>query len=139
MKNSLAFLILIFSLISCSSKVSDDEISKLNGYWEIEEVILPDGTKKEYTINSTIDYFEIKGKEGIRKKVMPQIDGTYKVNGLSEVITIADEDKATFIQYKTDYASWKEEIIALDEDELVVKNEQGIEYHYIKPEPFTVK
>lgn len=139
MKNSLAFLILIFSLISCSNKVSDDEISKLNGYWEIEEVILPDGTKKEYTINSTIDYFEIKGKEGIRKKVMPQIDGTYKVNGLSEVITIADENKATYIKYKTDYASWKEEIIALDEDELVVKNEQGIEYHYIKPEPFTVK
>lgn len=125
--------------LSCGNNVSDADLAKLNGYWEIEEAIMADGNKKEYTVNPTIDYFELKGKTGFRKKVMPQFDGTYRVNDLSEKINIVNADGKTYISYTTEYAKWKEEILTLNDEELVLKNNHDIEYHYKKPQPFTVK
>jgi len=139
MKNFTLVAFTSLVMFSCNSKVSEDDIANINGYWEIESVIMPDGSEKDYTVNPTIDYFEIKGKTGLRKKVMPQFDGTYKVNDGSEKITITQKDDKTYIDYVTTYAKWQEELITLSDDELVVKNQHGIEYHYKKPEPFTVK
>lgn len=131
--------LLAFIIVSCGNSVSESDLPKLNGYWEIETAVLPDGSEKEYTVNSTIDYFEIKGKEGIRRKVMPQLDGTYRMNDMYEKITVTKMDDKTYLNYVTEYAAWKEEIVELDDEHLVVKNEQGMEYHYKKPQPFTVK
>ena len=125
-------------MISCGG-IEEGDLPKLNGYWEIQEVLMPDGTKKEYKINPTIDHFELKGTEGKRTKVMPQFDGTYRTNDLSEKITIEQAEGKTYIKYITENAKWKEELIKLTEEELTLKNEQGIEYHYIKPEPFSIK
>lgn len=124
---------------SCGSSVSDEDLKQLTGYWEIQEVIMPDGSNKEYKINPTIDYFEIKGKSGFRKKVMPQFDGSYRVNDLSEKISVTEEEGTMYISYVTDYAKWKEEIVELNDKELVLKNNHGMEYRYKKPEPFSVK
>lgn len=131
--------LLAFIIVSCGNSISDSDLPKLNGYWEIETAVLPDGSEKEYTVNSTIDYFEIKGKDGIRRKVMPQLDGTYRMNDMYEKITVTEEDNKTYLNYVTEYAAWKEEIVELDDEHLVVKNEQDMEYHYKKPQPFTVK
>ncbi|MEL1247460.1 lipocalin family protein [Flavobacterium helocola] len=133
------FLIVLGSVLSCKQKITDADISNLNGYWEIEKVELPDGDKKEYKVNETIDFFKIDGNKGIRKKVMPQLDGTYLTNDIQEDIVIAVKDGDATIQYKTTYASWKEEIIELTKDKLVVKNEQDLEYHYKRPVKFSVK
>jgi hypothetical protein len=139
MKRTVVLLFVSLVAFSCGHSVSDEDLAKLNGYWEIEEAILADGSKKEYTVNPTIDYFELKGKEGFRKKVMPQFDGTYRVNDLSEKIAIVKENGKTYISYTTEYAKWKEELLELDDKELVVKNQHDIEYHYKKPQPFSVK
>lgn len=139
MKKFAILLFACFTILSCSTKVSIEDISKLNGYWEIEAVIMPDGSEKDYKVNPTIDFFEIKGKSGIRKKVMPQFDGTYRVNDLSEKVTISQKDDKIYMDYVTNFAKWQEELITLSDDELVVKNQQGLEYHYKKPQPFTVK
>ena len=139
MKKTVVLLFVSLLAFSCGNSVSEEDLAKLNGYWEIEEAVMADGTKKEYTINPTIDYFELKGKEGFRKKVMPQFDGTYRVNDLSEKISIVTADGKLYVSYTTDYAKWKEEIVALSDDGLVLKNNHDIEYHYKKPEPFTVK
>ena len=45
-------------IMSCSEN-PETYIEHINGYWEIEEVILSDGTKKEYKFNETIDYIEV--------------------------------------------------------------------------------
>jgi len=139
MKKTVVLLFVSLFAFSCGNTVSDEDLAKLNGYWEIEEVIMTDGGKKEYTVNPTIDYFQLKGKEGFRKKVMPQFDGTYRVNDLSEKIAIVKEDGKTYINYTTEYAKWKEELLELDDKELVVKNQHDIEYHYKRPQPFSVK
>ena len=128
-----------FIVLSCNTKVSSDDIAKLNGYWEIESVVMPDGTEKDYKVNPTIDYFEVKNNIGFRKKVMPQFDGTYMVNDGFEKISVSQKEDKTYIDYTTTYAKWQEEVIALSDDELVIKNQHGIEYNYKKPEPFTVK
>lgn len=133
----LVFISLI--VLSCGNNISDADLAKLNGYWEIEEAIMADGETKEYTVNPTIDFFQLKGKTGFRKKVMPQFDGSYRVNDLAEKISVINEDGKTYISYTTDYAKWKEEIVTLSEEELVLKNNHDIEYHYKKPQPFTVK
>lgn len=135
------FLLLAVVVImsACSGKIDEAKLSHLNGYWEIEKAEMPDGETKEYTVNATIDFFEVKGKTGFRKKVMPQLDGSYRAGSSDEKITIADSDGNTYINYKTDYAKWQEQIIELDKDELVLKNNHGMVYHYKRFKPFSIK
>ena len=133
-------LFLVFGLfLSCKQSISETDLQNLNGYWEIEKVELPDGDKKEYKVNETIDFFKINDKKGFRSKVMPQIDGTYLTNDLKEDVIIVLKDGDATIQYKTTYASWNEEIIELTKDKLVIKNQQDFEYHYKRPVKFSIK
>ena len=132
-------LIVLVSALSCKQKITEADLSNLNGYWEIEKVELPDGDKKEYKVNETIDFFKIKDEKGFRKKVMPQLDGTYLTNDIQEDIVIAVKDGDATIQYKTTYASWNEEIIELTKEKLVIKNQQDFEYHYKRPVKFSIK
>lgn len=132
-------LIVLVSALSCKQKITEADLSNLNGYWEIEKVELPDGDKKEYKVNETIDFFKIEANKGFRKKVMPQLDGTYLTNDIQEDVVVVVKDGDASLQYKTTYASWKEEIIELTKDKLVVKNEQEIEYYYKRPAKFSVK
>jgi len=133
-------LFLVFGLfLSCKQSISETDLQNLNGYWEIEKVELPDGDKKEYKVNETIDFFKINDKKGFRSKVMPQIDGTYLTNDLKEDVVIVLKDGDATIQYKTNYANWNEEIIELSKDKLVVKNQQDLEYHYKRPAKFSIK
>lgn len=132
-------LIVLLSVLSCKQDISEADISNLNGYWEIEKVELPDGDKKEYKVNETIDFFKIEANKGFRKKVMPQLDGTYLTNDIQEDVVVVVKDGDASLQYKTTYASWNEEIIELTKDKLVVKNQQEIEYYYKRPAKFSVK
>ena len=134
------FLFIVFGLLlSCKQTISKTDLNNLNGYWEIEKVELPDGDKKEYKVNETIDFFKITDKKGFRSKVMPQIDGTYLTNDLKEDVVVVLKDGDATIQYKTNYANWNEEIIELSKDKLVVKNQQDLEYHYKRPVKFSIK
>ena len=132
-------LIVLLSVLSCKQEITEADISNLNGYWEIEKVELPDGDKKEYKVNETIDFFKIEANKGFRKKVMPQLDGTYLTNDIQEDVVVVIKDGNASLQYKTTYAYWKEEIIELTKDKLVVKNQQEIEYYYKRPAKFSVK
>ena len=128
----------LFILSACHQKVTVQDISKLNGYWEIEKVILSNGTKKEYTYNESFDYFQIKANKGFRKKVMPQLDGRFLVNNQSEKIEITLEKDIVFINYKTPYAKWKEAIESLSNDKMVLINSSKTEYHYKKSVPINI-
>ncbi|MBL7886900.1 MAG: hypothetical protein JNJ52_09140 [Flavobacterium sp.] len=139
MKKAVGFLVLTLMLISCKQTIASKDIAKINGYWEIEKVELPDGEDKDYKVNPTIDYFELKGNKGFRQKVMPQFDGTYLTNNLKETIEITQESGDFYINYTTQYGKWKEEIIEIKDSVLVLKNKENLEYHYKKSVPFSVK
>jgi len=133
-------LLLVFgALMSCKQSFVEADLQHLNGYWEIEKVVLPDGDKKEYKVNETIDFFKIDQNKGFRKKVMPQIDGTYLTNNIQETVKVDLIDGTASIHYSTSYAQWNEEIIELSKDKLVIKNQQDLEYHYKRPVKFSIK
>lgn len=141
MKKAVILFFVSAMVLSCQQKIDKKDLSKINGYWEIEKVILPNGEEKEkeYKVNESIDYFAVKDSKGFREKVMPQLDGKYIVNDLKENIVVVEKEGDFFIRYTTPYAKWSEQIIVLSDKELVLKNEQKLEYHYKKPIPFSIK
>ncbi|WP_298303233.1 lipocalin family protein [Flavobacterium sp.] len=139
MKNTITLFLSLLLLVSCNQSITDKDIAKLNGYWEIKKVVLKDGEKKDYKINETIDYFQLKDKKGFRQKVMPQLDGTYKTNNLKEEISISNENDSFFVNYSTSYGKWKEEIIEIQDSVLVLKNKDDLEYNYKRYQPFSLK
>jgi hypothetical protein len=124
-------LFLIFTA-ACHKKVTATDIPKMNGYWEIEKVVFPDGTEKEYPVNQIFDYFSIQNNTGFRKKVTPQLDGSFLVNDDVEKITIKQENEKYIINYVTFFSKWKEEIHAISDEKLVMINDSKNEYHYKK-------
>lgn len=135
----IGLLLLVCTLISCHSNVKKEDIKKLKGYWEIKQVTLADGQTKDYKVNETIDYFELKNNQGFRQKVMPQFDGKFKTNGIKENIKVFEVDNSFFIECKTNYGKWNEEIITLEDSTLVLKNKQNLIYTYKKFKPFSLK
>lgn len=135
----IAFVYITFLLISCQAEVKKEDLTKLSGYWEIKQVTLADGETKDYKVNETIDFFEVKDNVGFRQKVMPQFDGTFKTNGIKESIKVFEEKDGYFIEYKTDYGKWNEEIIKIEDSTLVLKNKQNFIYTYKKYKPFSLK
>lgn len=135
-----AFKIVLFSLlfVGCQQKIQPTDIIKLNGYWEIEKVVFDKGEDKDYKMNESFDYFNITNNKGIRKKVMPQLNGTFLVNDAFEKVAIRFEKDKVYLDYATDYAKWSEELITLTDEELVLKNEEKKEYHYKKTGPINL-
>mgnify|MGYP003479380857 FL=1 len=133
MKIKILTAIVFTFLVSCKQAIKETDIQNLNGYWEIEKVILPEGEDKEYKTNETFDFFELKDKTGTRKKGMQQFGGTFLTNGVSENFTIEFKDGNCYINYETEFAKWKEEILVLTKESLIVKNKNDLEYHYKRP------
>jgi len=132
-------LLFALVLISCQPDIKKENLGKLNGYWEIREVNLPGGEKKDYKVNETVDYFELKGNQGFRQKVMPQFDGSFLTNGIKENVKIVEKGSAFFIEYNTKYGKWKEEILTLEDSVVVLKNKQNLIYTYKKFKTFSLK
>lgn len=138
MKNTFIVLVLSLLFVSCKEQIKPADIVKLNGYWEIEKVVFEEGEVKDYGMNENFDFFQLKGTKGTRTKVMAQLDGTFLTTNTFENVSVRFTDKGTFLDYKTDYAKWSEELISVSDKEFVVKNEQQKEYHYKKAAPLNI-
>lgn len=128
-------IILLILIFSCS-KNPETLLTHLNGYWEIEEVTLENGTKKQYQFSETIDYISINDSlKGYRKKLKPGINDTYFTSDDAEAITLKIEDNQLNIYYKTAYAEWKETVLDASEKHLKVMNENKDVYLYKRYTP----
>lgn len=124
-------LITIFSFIILSSCTQAPEISDLNGYWEIEKVILPDGTSHVYKINETVDLFNVNDSlTGYRQKMKTDADNNYTPVTSKEQIKIIIENDSLKIEYHTPFSDWKETILELNTNELKVVNQHKNVYFY---------
>ena len=133
MKNLVTIVLFSFLLVGCKQQIQSTDIPNINGYWEIEKVVFDEGEDKEYSASQNYDYFQIdKNNQGIRKKVAPQLDGTFLVDDSFEKVRIRFQDDKAYLDYATPYMKYTEEIIALTAEELVVLNAQKKEYHYKK-------
>ena len=139
MKKSICILFVSLLFVACQQKIKKEDVAKINGYWEIEKVAFKDGEDKDYKINETYDYFEI-GKDfvGIRKKVMPQLDGTFIVNDTYENVRIRFADDKVYFDYSTEFAKWTEELVELNNEKLAFRNSENKEYFYKKAAPINI-
>lgn len=136
MKNCFYLVLLTTVLISCTSKPKKDDISKLNGYWEIEKVAFPDGNKKEYNVNEFIDLISIKDNKGVRQKVAPQLDGSYLKGVLQDNIRIVDSADCYYLKTNSKFTKLEEKILSISDESFVLENEAKIVYHYKKFIPY---
>ncbi len=130
--------VLVLLLGGCKESVSSDNLSKLGGYWEIEQVIFSNGESKTYTASTVIDFIHIEALQGFRKKVQPKLDGTYGTSNDAEMFTVQERDGRFFLAYRNDLSNWEEELVALDNDAFSLLNEKGIRYDYKRFEPISI-
>lgn len=139
MKKVFGVLLVALLFVGCKQKIAPADVAKINGYWEIEKVVFDDGQEKQYGMNEAYDYFRIdKSNAGIRKKVVPQLDGTFLVNNTFENVKVRFADGHTYLDYATPYMKWSEELLTLTDKELVVLNAEKKEYHYKKTGPINL-
>ena len=119
----------MFGLSSCESEAEID-LRFLTGYWEIEKVIFEDQTSKEYTFNTTVDYFGITDSTGYRKKLQPRLNGSFETSKDVKNFTIIEQPDAVLLEYASSTDTWKEKIIQLSADRLILQNSAGTNYIY---------
>ncbi|PZD78293.1 lipocalin family protein [Mesonia sp. K7] len=136
MKN-LIYLLFVFFALSCQQKIDKKQLENLNGYWEIKAVYQDGKTVKEFTFNPMVDYFFMKNNQGFRKKVQPQFDGSYKTFDNQEDFKVVTENDSIYLHYKTPQSQWKELILEIDAENLKVKNDRNLTYHYQKFKGFS--
>lgn len=132
------FLTLSFILmVSCTSKPDYEDISKLNGFWEIEKAETPYGDKS-YKMNQMVDYIKIEDSTGFRKKMQPSLLGNYQSSQNREYFTVKNLKDSLVLVYTNKYDTWKEVLIRIEDDKFVVKNKQDFIYTYKRHEPKTI-
>ncbi|WP_252723585.1 lipocalin family protein [Winogradskyella psychrotolerans] len=120
----------MLSIFSCS-KNPENDIQYIEGYWEIKEVTMSDGSKKAYKFNETVDYININDDlKGFRKKLKPGINNTYFTSGDAEAIQLKIENNKINIYYSTPYANWKETVLEATENQLRIINDSENIYLY---------
>ncbi len=133
------FLILI---VGCGSEIQENELTKLNGYWEISEVSFTHGATKKYTASTTIDYLEIENLKGFRKKVQPQLKGTFETSNDAKPFTILKTKNGFDLEYPSKNSqknSITEHLIELSENTFSVKDEEGTTYVYKRFKPLNLQ
>lgn len=133
------YLLLLLICFSCAKKVEKNQLEKINGYWEIQSVKLADGTTKDYKVNETVDYFEIKTNKGFRQKVMPQLNGKFLTNNVKETVQVVEKNQKFYLNYQTKYGKWQDEIIAIEDSVLTLKSPENVQYIYKRFIPFSLK
>ncbi|MDC8003477.1 hypothetical protein POV27_05405 [Aureisphaera galaxeae] len=132
------YVALLLICISCGRQSPEEHIPRLSGYWEIDQVTLPDGTVKDFQINTLIDYIEVLGDSGTRKKLAPKLDGTFQTTKAAEQFLLKIEKDHLHLYYKTPYAQWKETVIQSSDSLLTVQNEDGNTYTYKRFKPLNL-
>ncbi|WP_418498435.1 hypothetical protein [Flagellimonas sp.] len=138
MRRILPFLLPLMLMGCKKNAVTEADLQYLNGYWEIAEVEFPDGSKKQYTINPSIDFIKLKDGEGFRKKMQPQFDGSYDTSNDTEFFTVSENQETYTLRYKNEFSEWEEKLVSVDSLSFSVTNEEGVTYSYRRFQPIKI-
>ena len=132
MKKTIIILLLSFFFISCQQKIKQEDIPKINGYWEIKHVEKDNKLLKEYNISSNVDYFEVNEETltGFRKKVTPTLEGKFIINKHESPFTLKIEGDELIISYNVNGNEYLETIKNASKEKMVITNAEGITYVY---------
>jgi hypothetical protein len=136
LKGLLLFLLAFF--FSCKKEKVDLDLKDLNGYWEIVQAQNPYGKSVIYSINTQVDYFEVKDSMGFRKKMKPDLNGNYTTSKALEKFKCYVENDSLKLDYTTPYDNWTEVILELNDSLMLVINQKNFLYTYKKFEPIKI-
>ena len=131
-------IVFMFIFMACGNKnqgINQIDIQKLNGYWEIVQAQNPYGKSVIYSINSTVDYIELKDSIGFRKKLNQNIGGKFKTTQDLEKFQVMVENDTVKLAYNTLYSNWKESVLRLNDSLMLIKNENDFLYTYKRFKP----
>ena len=102
----------------------------MNGYWEINSVMIEGKEIKNYPFSGTIDYFILDEKnKGFRKKVKPKIDGSFEINMHEIKFEIEMKKNDIYLVYGKG-KNFVESVVKLDSTKMILKNMDGFVYEY---------
>lgn len=131
-----SIIITLMLLLTSCNKHPEKMLTHLSGYWEISKVERHDGLEKDYNFNASVDYIMVNDSlKGFRKKLKPNIDGSYIMSQDAEAIVVKIENDSLNIYYQTLYNSWKETILEASENKLKIINANKDVYLYKRYEP----
>ena len=122
---------------SCGKGPSEEDLKHLQGYWEIKQVVFPDGSSKQYEVNATVEYLEWDGAKGFRKKVQPTLEGTYLTSDDALPMQVVWKKGRLFLTFSGGEEVWEEEVLELSPGVLVTLHSNGLRYEYQRFEPMT--
>ena len=128
MYRSIILCLLIFCL-GCKNQITPCDIDLLNGYWNIEYITHKNETFYPKGAAKLLDFYEVNEREGVRKKVQPQLDNKFLVTEDLNNFKVIFKDKHCYLSFQTVWDQWQEKIVELNENKLVLEH-QDKRYHY---------
>jgi hypothetical protein len=122
-------LFLILGISACSNSV-EDQVAQLEGYWNIEKVVLSDGSEKEFPFSNHMDFFVIEGSNGMKHRVSPKYDGTMVDYGSPVPFKWDDQDGELVLTFNEGDESYQQTVVTSTSKELVLLHENGTKYYY---------
>ncbi len=128
MKQFIAVITLIL-IVSCGSTINE-QLIHIEGYWNIENATLPDGSEREFPFSNHMDHFEIEGTQGIKYRVSPTYDGGFVNYGSPVNFTCEEIDGELVLLFKDGNEAYQQTVVTAKKDELVLQHENGTIYTY---------
>lgn len=128
-------IFIFFIFVGCTQKVTREDLANLNGYWEIEKVIFPNGESKDFNLSTTVDYIELNDMKGFRKKMQPKFNGTFETSNDAELFEIVQDENDFKFNYKNGDNKWCEKLIEISKDNFSVINQDTLMYRYKRFQP----
>lgn len=123
-------IIVVFLCFGCTPKISQENISLLEGYWVIEEALAPNGESRPYLGVVEVDYFQLSNQKGIRKKITPTFGNQLSSTNDELAFSINFTAIKCYISYSKGEHDWQEEIITLTNERLELKDSRGVVFRY---------
>lgn len=123
-------LVIVLLAMGCKSN-PNKHIEFIEGYWEIESVYKDNQLLRTFKINSGIDYFKINADlKGFRKKLKPNFSGTFETSKDVLNFKIEIQNNDLFLNYIDNATSFREEVLEVNKEKLVIKSNSGLVYNY---------
>lgn len=122
-------LCLMVVCLGCKNEITPNDLTLLNGYWNIEYITQKNETFYPKGAAKLLDFYETNKKDGVRKKVQPQLGNKFLVTEDLNNFKIIFKDKDCYLSFQTAWDRWEEKVIALDKNKLILEHQEK-KYHY---------
>ena len=129
MKHRYFVIILMIFCLSCKNEITPSKIALLNGYWNIEYITHKNETFYPKGASILFDFYELNEKNGVRKKVYPQLGNKFLVTEDLNNFKIIFTGNNCYLDFQTAWDQWQEKIIKLNENKLILEHKEK-RYHY---------